>query len=197
MRGDPVNVQAQLAAALALVEPERERMAVRIENRLSAAPIWVLGDSRRLVQVFSNLLSNGCKYNVKGGTLRVESLVQADGVHISFIDQGSGLTREQIAELFQPFKRLPSHAAIAGTGMGLVVVGLLLGHMGGRVDVASDRGRGSRFTLRLRHAPQMDDELQGARPLSEFGAKKPPRSLLPARRRNAYRAVNGARTVED
>jgi signal transduction histidine kinase len=155
VRGEPVNVQAQLAAALVLAEPERERMAVRIENRLPPAPIWVLGDARRLVQVFCNLLSNGCKYNVKGGTLRVESLVQADGVHISFIDQGSGLTREQIAELFQPFKRLPSHAAIAGTGMGLVVVRMMLGHMGGRVDVASEPGRGSRFTVRLRHAPQV------------------------------------------
>ena len=155
VRGEPVNVQAQLAAALVLAEPERERMAVRIENRLPPEPIWVLGDARRLVQVFCNLLSNGCKYNVKGGTLRVESVVQADGVHVSFIDQGSGLTREQIAELFQPFKRLPSHAAIAGTGMGLVVVRMMLGHMGGRVDVASEPGRGSRFTVRLRHAPQV------------------------------------------
>jgi signal transduction histidine kinase len=128
-------------------------MAVRIENRLPAAPILVLGDSRRLVQVFCNLLSNGCKYNARGGTLRVEAMVQADGVQVSFTDQGGGLTREQVAELFQPFKRLPNHAAIAGTGMGLVVVRLLLAHMGGRVDVASEPGKGARFTVRLRRVP--------------------------------------------
>ena len=153
VRGEPVEIQAQLTAALALVETERERMAVRIENRLPAAPILVLGDSRRLVQVFCNLLSNGCKYNARGGTLRVEAMVQADGVQVSFTDQGGGLTREQVAELFQPFKRLPNHAAIAGTGMGLVVVRLLLAHMGGRVDVASEPGKGARFTVRLRRVP--------------------------------------------
>jgi len=153
VRGEPVEIQAQLAAALAFIEPERERMAVRIENRLPPSPILVLGDARRLVQVFSNLLSNGCKYNAKGGVLKIEAHVQADGVHISFSDQGSGLTREQVAELFQPFKRLPNHAAIAGTGMGLVVVRLLLAHMGGKVDVASEPGKGARFSVRLRRAP--------------------------------------------
>ena len=136
-------------------------MAVRIENRLPVAPILVLGDARRLVQVFCNLLSNGCKYNVKGGILRVESLVQADGVHISFIDQGSGLTREQIAELFQPFKRLPSHAAIAGTGMGLVVVRLLLGPHGrhGSTSPAIRAGAPASH-VRLRRAPQVPTTLK-------------------------------------
>jgi signal transduction histidine kinase len=155
VRGEPVELQAQLTAALALVESERERMAVRVENRVPAAPIVVLGDPRRLVQVFSNLLSNGCKYNAKGGTLRIDAVALADSVQVSFTDQGGGMTREQVTELFQPFKRLPNHAAIAGTGMGLVVVRLLLAHMGGRVDVASEPGKGARFTVRLRRAPML------------------------------------------
>jgi signal transduction histidine kinase len=155
VRGEPVELQAQLTAALALVESERERMAVRVENRVPAAPIVVLGDPRRLVQVFSNLLSNGCKYNAKGGTLRIDAVALADSVQVSFTDQGGGMTREQVTELFQPFKRLPNHAAIAGTGMGLVVVRLLLAHMGGRVDVASEPGKGARFTVRLPRAPML------------------------------------------
>ena len=153
IRGEPVEIQTQLAAAIALVEPERERMGVRIENRVPKTPILVLGDTRRLLQVFCNLLSNGCKYNAKGGVLRIEAAVQSDGVHLSFTDQGNGLTPEQVAELFQPFKRLPDHAAIAGTGMGLVVVRLLLAHMGGKVDVASTPGKGARFNVLLRRAP--------------------------------------------
>jgi signal transduction histidine kinase len=153
MRIEAVELQPVLATALAFVEPERERMEVRIENRLPTRPIAVLADARRLIQVFTNLLGNGCKYNAKGGVLSIECRVDADEVGVDFVDEGQGMTRDQMAGLFQPFKRLPNHAAIPSTGMGLVVVRSLLATMGGSVEVESRPRRGSRFRVRLRRAP--------------------------------------------
>ena len=65
-------------------------------------------------------------------------------------DEGAGLTPQQVGELFQPFKRLTQAAEIPGTGLGLTVVKMLVGQMGGTIEVASEPGAGCRFTVCLR-----------------------------------------------
>ena len=67
-------------------------------------------------------------------------------------DQGRGMSATQMAELFQPFKRPQVAPDVPGTGLGLVVVKLLVGQMGGSIDVSSEPGRGTCFTVCLRKA---------------------------------------------
>ena len=64
-------------------------------------------------------------------------------------DEGKGLTREQQAHLFQPFKRLGVPTEVAGTGLGLVVAKLLVDQMHGSMSVESEPGRGSTFSVKL------------------------------------------------
>ncbi|HWH84546.1 MAG TPA: ATP-binding protein [Burkholderiaceae bacterium] len=144
--------RAVLRASLALIEPERARLGIRIDDRWPAQAPAVLADPRRLQQVFVNLLSNACKYNRRGGSVTLTCGTTAGYVSLAFSDQGPGMTPEQAAELFQPFKRLAHTAEVPGVGLGLVVVKLLIDQMRGAIDVDSEPGQGARFTVRLRKA---------------------------------------------
>ncbi|MGM9491813.1 sensor histidine kinase [Ideonella sp. YS5] len=151
-----VRVQVQevepwpvLRAALNQVEPQREALGIAIEASLPSEPMKVRADAARLEQVFVNLLTNGCKYNRPGGRLEVAHRVEEGRLWIDFSDQGQGMEADEIETLFQPFKRLTRHWRIEGTGLGLVIVKLLMAQMGGTIAVASRPGQGSTFSVCL------------------------------------------------
>ena len=108
-------------------------------------------DPDRLAQVVGNLVSNAIKYTPTGGNITVT--VQADdkaGLSIEVSDTGSGITTEDQIHIFEPFFRSqPGRRFPQGMGLGLTIArDLTLAH-GGRLDVDSQPGQGSRFTLRL------------------------------------------------
>ena len=150
IRPAPTDVRAVLRASLALIEPERARVGVRVDDRWPLVPATVLADPQRLQQVLVNLLSNACKYNRPGGTVTLSWSESADEVGMTIGDEGAGIGTDELASLFQPFKRLPQTAAAPGIGLGLVVVKLLTEQMGGRVEIESAPGAGARFTVWLR-----------------------------------------------
>ncbi len=126
-----------------------------IDMGLGGAPLWVQADARRLKQVLSNLLSNAVKYNRPGGEVRVRCEPDGDGsVLLQVEDTGSGMSAEQLARLFNPFERLGAqHGNVQGSGLGLALSKQLVEAMGGRIEVHSTPGVGSRFTVRLNAAP--------------------------------------------
>ncbi len=148
----PTDLAAAIQASLTLVEPDRAHYAIQTRNQLPAQLPLVLGDERRLQQVFGNLLSNACKYNTRGGVLTVRSSETPGQLCVHVEDEGRGMSAALLAELFQPFKRLQVSADVPGTGLGLVVVKLLVEQMGGSIEVKSEPGRGTRFTVCLRKA---------------------------------------------
>jgi len=148
----PVALRPVLDAALLLVESQRAAMAVTIVDKLPAMPAMVQADAQRLKQVFVNLLSNGCKYNRRGGRLMLSQRIDGDHLLMAFEDEGEGLDAAELAALFQPFHRLHRHQAIEGTGLGHVIVKTLLAQMGGDITVSSVPGLGSTFTVRLARA---------------------------------------------
>lgn len=109
----------------------------------------VLADAMRLRQCLHNLVSNACKYGRTGGCVAVDVLDSGEEVAIAVSDDGPGMTPAQLQCLFEPFERLGRHGS-AGHGLGLVVTRMLVQAMGGRVEVSSAEGLGSRFTLVLR-----------------------------------------------
>ena len=116
---------------------------------LDGAPA-LLADRRRLLQVLVNLLSNAIKYNRPGGWVRVDARHDATQVWLHVADSGLGLDAEQRARLFQPFERLGAQrSGVAGTGLGLAFSRELVTLMGGAIEVASEPGEGSVFSVRL------------------------------------------------
>lgn len=149
-----------LEAAMALVTAERQEYGVRLELTAPPTALAVWADAQRLGQVLANLLSNACKYNRRGGLVRIGVQGDAERVRIDVEDQGQGLTPSESAQLFQPFKRLPSTAHLRGTGLGLSIAKLLVEQMGGEISVVSRPGQGTVFSVTLRAAPQPSEAMQ-------------------------------------
>lgn len=117
-------------------------------------PLALEGDPLRLQQVLVNLLSNAVKFTEHGHVLiRVGATCEGGRAHFSLAveDTGIGLTEAQQAQLFQPFTQADGSISrrYGGTGLGLAISRQLTELMGGSLDVHSEAGRGSCFTLRL------------------------------------------------
>jgi signal transduction histidine kinase len=104
-------------------------------------------DALQIQQVLCNLISNGIEAMPEGGTLEIRALEnrQDENISISVRDSGSGMTPEQLGKLFQPLFTTKAR----GIGLGLVVVKNLTQANGGKVEVQSEVGKGSVFTVTL------------------------------------------------
>jgi signal transduction histidine kinase len=150
---EPVN----LARLVDEVVGTAGQLAEKNKNRLVVDSFDTLGtlttDPMRLKQILLNLLSNACKFT-KEGEVALRGGKVADGrdwVELAVSDTGIGMSAEQQAKLFQDFTQADSLTArrYGGTGLGLALSRKLARMMGGDVTVASEPGRGSRFTVRL------------------------------------------------
>jgi signal transduction histidine kinase len=110
----------------------------------------LLVDSDRLGQAVGNLLSNAIKYTPAGGAVTIGSGFTGDMVWIQVEDSGPGIALEEQQRIFEPFQRgQPGRRFPQGMGLGLTIArDLVLAH-GGRLELDSTPGRGSRFTLWL------------------------------------------------
>ena len=146
-------VPLDLASVLADVASTFRVMAQSkgLAFRQNVAPLpQVLGDSARLVQVFSNLVSNAIKYT-PSGEVGIHAAATDAGVEVTVHDTGIGLSREEHAQLFTRFFRGRSSVVTeaGGTGLGLVIAKAIVGRHEGKIDVESRPGEGSRFRVTL------------------------------------------------
>jgi len=150
-----VALHENMARAVALVRPRAEAKGLALQIELDESlPQAIVGDDTRLIQVFNNLLSNAVKFTAKGTvTLRAyASLAEGRGwLQVSVIDTGIGMGAGQIARLFTPFAQGDGSIArkYGGTGLGLSISKQLVDMMGGHIDLSSQAGLGSCFTVRL------------------------------------------------
>ena len=109
-----------------------------------------MGDSVRLTQVLSNLLSNAVKFTGEG-SVRLEVTASGGAIGFAVTDTGIGFDDEVKARLFRRFEQADAsiRRRFGGTGLGLAISRSLVELMGGRIDVASEPGHGSRFSFNL------------------------------------------------
>ncbi|MBR3247001.1 MAG: response regulator [Clostridiales bacterium] len=118
-------------------------------------PDELQGDEVRIRQILTNLLNNAVKYTDKGSvSLKLRGKNQSDGVltlNIVVWDTGIGIKPEDKEILFTKFQRLEMerNSTLEGTGLGLAITQLLIGLMGGTIDVESEYGKGSIFTVNI------------------------------------------------
>ncbi len=114
------------------------------------APAWVFGDPARLEEVLHNLLSNAVKYSPTGGRVDVRVVQEPAGMVLEVRDQGIGIPPDAHARLFEPFYRAGNVSPqSSGFGIGLYVVQEIVERHGGRIEVQSMEGAGSRFRVVL------------------------------------------------
>lgn len=111
----------------------------------------VMGDKELLKVVFVNILGNAVKYTPTGGTIRVSLVVQDGNAFFEITDTGYGITPEEQEHIFQKFYRGAGAdvRAETGSGLGLATAAQVVKLHGGSIDVTSEPGKGSCFTVRL------------------------------------------------
>lgn len=139
-----VNLHELVQEVLILTNRQLERMQVRVDTDLKPVEP-VIGSPTQLKQVLLNLVLNAVESMPGGGTVKVETYPDQDGVVIRVIDSGIGMDEEVIPQIFEPFYSTKGE----GTGLGLSVsYGIIQGH-GGHIQVESEPGKGSRFIVWL------------------------------------------------
>lgn len=111
------------------------------------SPILLLEDD--LYQIVFNLVENGIKYNTKGGKLNIEMFRQEDNLMLQIGDTGVGIPKESLAHIFERFYRVDKDRSRSsgGSGLGLSIVRSLVERNNGSIQVESEVGIGTTFTL--------------------------------------------------
>ena len=118
------------------------------------APTYLLGDASRLRQVLVNLIGNAVKFTAAGEiSIRVKLAAAGDpnGIRVEVSDTGLGIPADKHHLLFQPFSQVDTSTTrrFGGTGLGLMIVGMLVELMAGKVGFESEEGKGSCFWFRV------------------------------------------------
>ncbi|HEX8785331.1 MAG TPA: response regulator, partial [Telluria sp.] len=149
----------------------------------AGVPAALIGDALRLEQVLLNLVNNAIKFTERGEvTVRIQAQApQGDSISLLFEveDTGIGMTEEERRRIFAPFVQADASTTrhYGGTGLGLAISRRLVELMGGELDAASEKGRGSRFRFNARFVLPPDLPAR-AEPLAETPALSPTRVLV-------------------
>ena len=146
-----IDLVSMLADVAALLKPMADGRQISLQLALPPS-LCALGDPRRIKQVMLNLVSNAIKYGREGSQIRLSAGTASDGSAWTAVqDDGAGLTPEQLGRLFKPFERLGQERGhVQGTGLGLALSVRLVEAMGGHIDVSSEAGHGTLFTVNWR-----------------------------------------------
>jgi signal transduction histidine kinase len=144
-----VNVAVETVLDEALRELHHDPVRHPVERRVAA--VQISGDPERLLDIFRNLLENAFKYSPDGGAVEVEARSEGDRTILTIRDHGVGIEQADLPYIFDRFYRAESqqNAGIGGSGLGLYIVQALVRAHGGTIDVHSEPGHGTAFTLRL------------------------------------------------
>ena len=146
-----IDLRTSLRESIAAIEPLTGEKGLELEIDVPESALPVRADTESLRQIFDNLLSNACRYTSGGGRIDVKAR-EADGqVSVRIADTGIGIDERQQDRVFERFYRVDSARSreLGGTGLGLAIVKHVVHGLGGDVQLQSEPGVGSVFTIRI------------------------------------------------
>jgi len=149
----PVDLAEQANEVAEELRPQAEEKGLRLQVQNGEEPTWAQADEGGVQIVLRNLLSNAIKYT-EAGSVEVRAYEEEEEAVLEVEDTGIGMSASQVEDLFEPFRQESEGVAreYEGTGLGLAVTREAAQQMGGRVEVETQKGEGSRFTVRLPRA---------------------------------------------
>ena len=141
---EEVDLKRLVDRAYTAFDTEAKRRAITYRQIVRAEPV-VTSDGDRVLQIISNLLANAFRWTPDGGRIAVELAAANGSVSIAVEDSGPGIASHEQERIFRPFWSLDG----GGTGLGLAIAGELAAALGGRIELRSAPGQGSRFEFLL------------------------------------------------
>jgi len=153
----PGSVAEPLKRCLATLKHQFEERQVSVEIDMPASLPVAAIDAAQLEQVFFNLFKNALEAMKPGGALAIRLEADDNDVRVAIADSGTGMTGEQLAHLFEPYRTSKER----GNGLGLMISQRIVRDHGGAIDVESEPGKGTTFTVRIPRLERRVRQLKG------------------------------------
>ena len=148
-----------VSGVCSVFEMEAKRKNLTITRRVEVEHRHIVCDKTKMQEILTNIISNAVKYTPPGGKIRIETIelpCEREGyvtIQTSVEDTGIGMSKEFLPQLFDSFsrERNTTAAKVAGSGLGMAIVKSLVDLMGGTIEVESELGKGSKFTVTIPH----------------------------------------------
>jgi two-component system, OmpR family, phosphate regulon sensor histidine kinase PhoR len=146
-----IDLHSMLHDTIPLLCMEKSDREVRVSYRLEASNPVIYADRMYMAGIITNITENAIKYSGSNPELTIVSADFKEGIMISFIDNGIGISRESLKHIFEKFYRVPTGNVhnVKGFGLGLYYVKAMVEAHGGKITASSELNKGSRFDVYL------------------------------------------------
>jgi PAS domain S-box-containing protein len=147
----PVDLAAVISGAMDMVSESARSRQITLESQVNGDSVELVGDAKRLQQVFWNLLSNGVRFGREGGLVSVKAESEGQSVRITVEDDGPGIDPDFLPHVFEPFRQADASPRRAhdGLGLGLAIARHLVELHGGSMSAANRPRGGAQLTVVL------------------------------------------------
>jgi signal transduction histidine kinase len=162
----PDDLRAAVEDAVEQAAGAAAKRGIALRLHLPEQPLRIRHDPQRIGQVVQNLVLNAIKFTGRSGSVDVSLESVEDGARIAVVDTGVGIDADELPHIFERFYRgsQANEARGSGSGLGLAIVRSIVDMHGGSIEVESQVGRGSRFTVILPADPRV---AEGTTPVSQ------------------------------
>jgi two-component system, OmpR family, phosphate regulon sensor histidine kinase PhoR len=146
-----VDLGKVISEVLEILRGKSAEKNIKLELVNASGDVQIEGDPDRLKQVFINLVSNAITYSPNSGTVEISLIDQKDMISIVVKDSGIGIEKKEIPRIFERFYRVDKARSrnSGGTGLGLAIVKHIVEAHKGNIEVTSQVGKGTTFTIKL------------------------------------------------
>lgn len=152
---EKVDMGAAIRAVLKEIEPEIDAKKIKVEYVQMENLPSVVADNQELKEALANLLNNAVKYNTIEGKVFIGHAIEKGFLKTIIRNTGPGIKEESLGKIFTPFFRDHAVAGIVGTGLGLYLTKKLIEKMAGKIEVISEPGQWTTFTISLPLASEL------------------------------------------
>jgi signal transduction histidine kinase len=145
-----MDINGSVQEVVETIRAEGERNGVTVTAHYAEGPLVIEGDRFALSRVYRNLITNAIQATAPGGSITINTARVDHQVEVTFADTGSGIPADKLSAIFEDFVSTKTR----GLGLGLAISKRIVEQLNGTIDVQSEVGRGTAFTLRF---PARDD----------------------------------------
>ena len=149
LKAEIVDINKLIEEVLAQLQPLAARQKLVLKSEFRTGQLLVKADRERIRQVIINLVHNSIKFSKPGDTITAASEKRGVFAAIEIIDEGIGISQDDLVHIFERFYKADKSRSGQGTGMGLAIAKHLVQAHGGSISVSSEEGKGTTITFTM------------------------------------------------